>query len=40
MNDAEFKDWLKEERETREEIEKAKSGDVLKSMLGIIYGRN
>lgn len=40
MTDSEFKDWLKEERETRQECEKAKSGDVMKSMLGLIYGSN
>lgn len=40
MTDDQFKDWLKEERETRQKCEKAKSGDVMKSMLGLIYGSN
>lgn len=39
MTDDQFNDWLKEERETREEVEKAKSGDVMKSMLGVMFGR-
>jgi hypothetical protein len=39
MDDNQWKDWLKEERETREECEKAKPYDTLKSMLGLMYGR-
>jgi hypothetical protein len=39
MTDDQFNDWLKEERETRQEVEKAKSGDVMKSMLGVMFGR-
>jgi GTPase SAR1 family protein len=39
MDDNQWKDWLKEERETREECEKAKPYDTLKSMLGLMFGR-